>query len=339
MSVEPSQENADLMTRFLLDQLSEEERRAVEERFLTDDEYFAQLLVMEDSLIDDYVLGRLSGDERKNAELLFESSSAQKRKVKFTESLIDSLKNARAARTSTNLKQKRALVTDEIVAPKTSPWLKSQASLNLIARGFQGLPKVFSATAGLVVLLVVVASIYLIFEYRRQTRQLLAQQTALERSVLETRQKLDAEMRSSAELEKRLNSETEKRTQAEEALAQSRSPEPRLVASVVLLPTIFQRGAGSKTVTVPPGASRLQLLLDVASDPPYPKYNVGIKTFDGRNIWARDSVPASQIKQNKLSLTLSSSLFPYDDYRIELHGVSEDGTSQLVADYAFKVRK
>ncbi len=80
------------MTRFLLGQLSDEERKVVEDRFLTDDEYFAQLLVMEDSLVDDYVLGRLTGDQLKNAELLFRSSAIGKREVKFTQNLVASLK-------------------------------------------------------------------------------------------------------------------------------------------------------------------------------------------------------------------------------------------------------
>lgn len=336
---ESSQENAELMTRFLLDQLSEEERKAVEARFLADDEYFAQLLVLEDSLIDDYLLGRLTDDERKRAKLLFESSAAEKREVKFTKDLIASLKNARATGRSANPGQKRSPVTNEIGTPRTSPWLQSQTSLNLIATGLRGLPTAFSATMGLFVLLFFGVSIYLIFQYRQQTRELMAQQAALENRLQEARQKLDTEIRNAAELGKQLDSETEKRTQAEEALAQSRNPEPRSVASVVLLPTFFERGAGSKTITLTPNTSRLQLLLDVPSDARYANYHVLIKTFDGRQIWTRDSIPAAQIKQNKLSLFLSSSLFPYDDYRIELHGLSENAPPKLVADYAFNVRK
>src|ERR1041385_4773908 len=100
MSVEPTQENAELMTRFLLGQLSEEERREVEERFLADDEYFAQLLVIEDSLADDYVFGRLNEEDQKNAELLFGSSALEKREVRFTEDLIAALRHAREVKGS-----------------------------------------------------------------------------------------------------------------------------------------------------------------------------------------------------------------------------------------------
>jgi DNA repair exonuclease SbcCD ATPase subunit len=340
MSEEPNPETAELLTRFLLGQLSEQERKTVEERFLADDEYFEQLLVMEDSLVDDYVLGQLNEEEKKNADLLFRSSAAAKKEVNFTEDLVANLKRRREAKAEAGKrKNKQAVATDEIVAPKTSRWLQSQASLNLIAAGLKGLPKGFTATAGLVVLLLAGASIFLLYQYQRQTRELLVQQAALERSVQEARQKLNDEIQNSSELGKRLDRETELRTQAEEALAQVRTPEPKSIISLVLLPTIFQRTASSKTVTLNAAANRLQLLLEVPSDRSYPNYNVVIKTFDGHQVWSRDSIPATQIKQSKLSLIFSSSLFPYNDYRLELHGVPETGASQLVADYAFKVRK
>ena len=336
--MEPSQETTELMTRFLLGQLSDEERKAVEERFLADDEYFAQLLVMEDSLVNDYVLGRLTDDQLKHAELLFRSSPVGKREVRFTRNLVASLREARDAKEQ-GAEQKTTFTTNRIVPPKTSPWLQSQVSMNLIASGLSGLPKVFSATLGLIVLLLVGTASYFIYQYQRQNRELLAQQVALERNVQEVRDKLDREIQNSAEINKRLDLETEKRTQAEEALAQSRNNGASSITSLVLLPTIFQRSGGAKTVSLNAETNRLQLLLEIPSDTSYPVYNVRIKTFEGQTIWARDSIPGSRIKQSKLALVLNSSLFPYNDYRIELHGLPDNGTPQLVADYAFKVRK
>lgn len=324
------------MTRFLLGQLSDDERKAVEERFLADDEYFAQLLAIEDSLVDDYVLGRLTADQLKNAELLFGSSAIGKREVTFTQDLVASLRKAREAKEQ---KKKRAQVTNQIASPKTSPWLRSQVSVNLIARGFRSMPGVFSAALGLTLLLLVGASIFLFFQYQRRTRELLAQRVALERNVQETRAKLDQQMRTSAELSKQLDLESEMRTQAEEALAQFRNGGSRSITPIVLLPTTFQRSGGTKTVSFNPGSTRLQLLLEIPSDTTYPNYNVLIKTLDGPTFWSRDSISASQVKQRKLSLILSSSFFPDNDYRIELLGVPDNGAAQLVADYAFKVRK
>lgn len=339
MSKNPNPETAELMTRFLLGQLSDEERRAVEERFLTDDEYFEQLLVTEASLVDDYVLGRLSGDQQKNAQLLFQSSAIGKGEVKFTQNVVDSLKKAREAKEQgAQQKTVRPLVANRIVSPKTSSWRQSQASMNLIATGFRSLPRIFSVALGLFFLLLAGATIYFIFQYQRQNRELVAQRLELERNFQDLRDKLNQESQNSAELNKRLDLETEKRTQAEEALARSRNSGSSSIASVVLIPTIFQRSGGAKTVSLNAGTNRIQFLLEIPSDKNYPAYDLQIKTFDGQTVFSRESIPSSQIKQNKLSLILNSSLFPYNDYRIELLGLSDQGTA-LVADYAFKVRK
>jgi anti-sigma factor RsiW len=339
MREEPNQEIAELMTRFLLGQLSEEERSEVEQRFLSDEEYFAQLLIMEDSLVDDFVSGRLNQEDQKHAERLFRSSAAAKKELKFTENLVANLKQRREAKEAATRKKKTAVVTRELVGRKTSPWLQWQISLNLIGAGFKGLPAAFTAAAGLIVLLLAGASIYFIVHYQRQTRELLSQRAALELTEQKVREQLSEEMQNSSELRKQLNLEAEKRAQAEETLSQLRNPAPKSIISVVLLPAIFQRAGGSKTVTLNAESKRLQLLLEVPSESRYPSYNVVIKSFDGAQIWSRNSIPATQIKQNKLSLILTSSLFPYNDYRIELHGVTEDGASPLVADYAFKVRQ
>lgn len=337
--MEPTQETTELMTRFLLGQLSDEERKAIEERFLTDDEYFAQLLVLEDSLVEDYVMGRLADDELESAELLFRSSASGRREVKFTKDLVKSLWKAREAREQgADQKKKTTPVTNPIVSPRTSTWRQSRASMNLIASGFRSLPKFFSATLGLIVLLFAGLVFVFILQYQRQNRELLAQRVELERNFQDVREKLNQESQNSAELNKRLDLETEKRTKAEEALAQSRNSGSPAITSVVLLPTTFQRSGGAKTVSLNPGTNRLQLLLEIPFETNYSAYDLRIKTFDGQQIWSRALIPASQIKQSKLSLILNSSLFPYNDYRIELLGLTDNGTA-LVADYAFKVRK
>lgn len=340
MSAEPTQETEELITRFLSGQLSEAERSAIEERFLADEDYFAQFLVMEDSLVDDYVLGRLTDEERKNADLLFRSSLIERREVKFTEDLVGSLRRAREAKEQRQRGKKKTTVADgKIVVPKTSPWLQSQVSLNLIASGLRGLPKAFSAAAGLILLLIVGGSIYFLYQNWRQTKELLAQSAALQRNAQEANEKLRKEIEDSNELGKKLDLENKMRTEAEEALALLRNQESKSVLSVVLFPNNFERGGGAKIISLNSNATFLRLLLEVPPSQTFPTYKVLIKTFDGVEVWSRASIAGSQIKQNKISFVLSTSLFPYNDYRIELVGVSEGGNSQVIADYAFKVRK
>src|SRR6266404_5799744 len=151
MSAGPDQKTAELMTRFLLGELSEEERPAMEERFLSDNQFFDHLLVMEDSLIDAYLLGRLSDDRRQRAELLLQSSSAQRREVEFTRELISFLSEARSETTAADANAGHALPdndlsvrarTVELVNPSDKE-PASRAPLALIVAGLKGLSPLY----------------------------------------------------------------------------------------------------------------------------------------------------------------------------------------------------
>src|SRR5215207_4236036 len=50
--------------RYLLGELSEQQREQVEQRLLSDDDLYQQLLLAEDDLIDEYISGELSDQER-----------------------------------------------------------------------------------------------------------------------------------------------------------------------------------------------------------------------------------------------------------------------------------
>lgn len=71
------------MTRYLLGQLSEQEQLRMEEEFFTNEETMAQLLVVEDDLIDDYARGTLSTAERERFERFFLASPQRQQRVAF----------------------------------------------------------------------------------------------------------------------------------------------------------------------------------------------------------------------------------------------------------------
>lgn len=67
--------------------LAEDQRQKIEERLLTDTDYFEELLLAEDELIDQYVGGSLSAEERSKFEQHFLSTAARHRKLKFAQVL------------------------------------------------------------------------------------------------------------------------------------------------------------------------------------------------------------------------------------------------------------
>ena len=73
----------DEIRQYLLGHLSEEARRRVEERLLTEGGFLEELLSGEDELIDDFVAGDLPGDDRLSFERHFLCTPERHRKLRF----------------------------------------------------------------------------------------------------------------------------------------------------------------------------------------------------------------------------------------------------------------
>jgi anti-sigma-K factor RskA len=74
----------DEIRRYLLGTLSEESRRGVEERLMTEEAFLEELTLAEGELVDDYVAGRLSPDERAAFERHFLSTEERRAQLRFT---------------------------------------------------------------------------------------------------------------------------------------------------------------------------------------------------------------------------------------------------------------
>lgn len=97
-----SQEDNTQLRRYLIGALEEIGDCEVGERLLTDNEYFAQVAILEDELIDDYLAGRLSEDERSLFEDRFMLSRSHQEKLRFAQALRKYVKaESRAANVAT----------------------------------------------------------------------------------------------------------------------------------------------------------------------------------------------------------------------------------------------
>ena len=78
--IEPK--NLEEMKRFLFHELSEKERESIEERFFTDQDFFYDLMELENSLVDGYVRKELKADDLKRFEMSLEKSPERLEKIK-----------------------------------------------------------------------------------------------------------------------------------------------------------------------------------------------------------------------------------------------------------------
>jgi hypothetical protein len=75
------------MRRYFLGGLPQEERDHLEDRYLTDQEVFEELVATENDLIDAYVRGELSGEERQSFVLAYSSTPDRRERVEFARAL------------------------------------------------------------------------------------------------------------------------------------------------------------------------------------------------------------------------------------------------------------
>jgi hypothetical protein len=85
MSLQTNQ--SDKTRRYLLGQLSDNERATLEERLLVDPSFYEELAIAEDELVDDYLTNDLSSEDREQFERYFLQAPDRPQKLRFNQAL------------------------------------------------------------------------------------------------------------------------------------------------------------------------------------------------------------------------------------------------------------
>jgi hypothetical protein len=80
-------ETAEIRKYLLGDIQVEDERRKIEMRLMLDDDYFEEILMQEEELIQDYVDDHLTTDERRKFDKHFFISEERRHKIEFARAL------------------------------------------------------------------------------------------------------------------------------------------------------------------------------------------------------------------------------------------------------------
>jgi len=72
-----------VLRQYLLGELSDDSRQRVEETLLADDDFYQELLIAEDELVDEYLAGTIPAGGRERFERHFLVTSARRRKLAF----------------------------------------------------------------------------------------------------------------------------------------------------------------------------------------------------------------------------------------------------------------
>lgn len=297
--------------------MGEQERAEVEDRLLSDTDFYEQMLVAEGDLTDAYVRGDLSTSDRERFEKSYFVSPHRRWRIQFARGLADS---------ATNIYRHESEKSRLPVAPQGEGWFTSL---------FASRPALRYALAAAVLVVVGVAAW---FAVERMGAPIERQRAVTERGASPQPGHSDGPFASGQEesvvAAKESGSPTPGRNQTP---ARDGAPERSVVATITLMPGALRDSAPGPNLFVPRAATFLRVHLQLEEDE-YGSYQAVVSTPEGRKVWAGPAPKDRQKDAHFVTLTIPSASLDRGDYIIELAGAA-GGRSQPAAQYSFRVTR
>jgi hypothetical protein len=338
--------NEDFLKKYLLGDIDEVMRQQLEERLLTDEQFFQEFAALEDrledELIDAYVGGEMSERASANFQNIFLIAPHRVEKLRLIQGLNDYV-NAPASFD----------VTASSGLGDTAEML--DASEKRLARGWMsGLPSYLTTRASLVLTLALVSTIIVAAAFYAKSRRLEAELVALqqrspEQNVTDELSQLRARNEElTAELQR---IEAARVTNAkptptppitrDDTMARASQPKSSRVFSLVL--SFARSRAGGQTIPkliLPASATNLRLLLklDDVDLGDYKTLHAAVSKRDGTPIKSSAVFKSGTANgEQHLTMTLPARRLTAGDYIVRLNGRQLDGTETLIGVYDFRL--
>ena len=315
--------------RYLLGDLSEDEKARMEEAFFADDAKFEELELAEDELIDAYVRNELSPEEQRQFEAKLAKSPRLLERVNFARALSEKADSLLSPESEPSIEPGRSF-SSRAANPKTRWW----------GAFFAQQPALRMAMAACGVL-ILVAGIVLVSGWLRLRSERLASEQAqrqkeeLQRST-NLREPPTPELQQSTNLREPPSRELQRSTNLREP--PNRQPVLSTFATVFLTPGSLRSGGGGQSkLTIGPGTTtaRVQLALEKND---YPTYSAQVKTADGTVVFRKSGLrPHNTGSDPRLLLSVPARSLTPGDYIVHVDGVTTSGQVEGVNDYTFRV--
>lgn len=298
----------------MLGTLSDEEKARLEEGYFVDDAEFEELEIAEEELIDRYVRGELSKQEADQLEKTFAKSPRLVQRVQIARVLANRLAPETA----------KPAETPQPRPARTSWWQP--------LFGFATGSRAPAMALGFSVLLLFLGGATLLSAYlslREQSRQLTAQQAALEQRQREL-DKQAADLKAQTDdLARRIPLPSESPAPPQVV------PTPQATAPVVFLTLsagVTRSAGNSKVLRLRPETSEVQLTLPLR-DTGYPSYRATVINADRGEVFSKDGL---RPQATGLTLRVPAKQLPPGYYYVSVFG---GPANESVDDYPFRVTK
>lgn len=317
---------------YLLGELTEVERDAMETDIFADKETFYRLSETEDCLIDDYARGRLSGEDKLKFEQLYLANPVRRQHVEFALTMtheFDRQPDSSSAAAQTEV---------------AIPWPDDERRDNSGTRWFSFLeslraPKLAWAVTGASLLLLITGGIWLVVERARLQSQL--DQTRLANETAAQRQR---------ELESQLAAA---QTRNGGSLLASSSPTPTPTPTgkpPVSTPNVFaftlkvfslrsETDDPANRISIPDGTKQLQLRLPLVKKD-HPHYQLSLRDGLDRTVFTSRNLRTINSSTGLVLLVLiPARQLPEGDYLLTLEGISNKGEIEPIGKKQFKIER
>lgn len=321
--------------QFLLGDLSESERAALEDAFLDDAQLFEQIEDAENDLVDAYVSEKLGGTERKLFESYYLALPENRAKVEAARFLRRELQNEKTEAVNVAVSETRAE--------------KSTGFWQSIQKFFE--PRSLVPIAGFAVLLFIVGGLWVAFRTQPSSEIVYSPTPAPTILPVQPSPTVAPEANDNAPantnqtspvaspgIQKNVNAapkETPRTNEPKENVQPSPRPTPPPAQSTVTLALVMGlvRGEGdANKLVLPKNANQVRLTFDLpATAGKYKAIEARIETVTGGQIWN------GKIKQTsgRIALNLPAKLFGDDDYLLIVSGTDETKERKDFAQFYF----
>jgi hypothetical protein len=306
--------------RYLLGELTESERTALEQEYFNDRQLFEQIVEVENDLVDKHSRGLLSPETRDRFKDYYLDHAQRRERARFAEALRAKLDDAK----------------DVEVAASTS----TETLLERLSAALRG-PRLAWALSIAVLLFAGLAGWF--FIETRRLRQELAT-TESERAAREGHERQLQQQVTNEQLRaEKLSQEVERLRIQPEAASPSPSPEDKLASTfATLILTIggTRNADGSPAVLqIPARTEQVRLQLDLRENN-YTRYQGVLQSAEGKTIFTSRQLTAVNKKTGaNLTLVLPARIFTAGDYILTMRGVTRTGEVEDVSKSLFRVER
>lgn len=312
--------NRHTMIQYLLGELPPAWQEHFEEQFFTDKEHFAQLKLVEDQLVDDYVSQTLPESQRTRFETHYLNSDRRHQKLKFAQTLKQTLAEFVPASENQN---------------QPSVWQSWKLAWQI--------PAIRYSFAAITIVVLVMGGWFMrtAFQLQKQRQQLEEERAALAQASATKATELFAQEEASQVAPQPSSTPFSSPSTSPSPTPSKSKDSANTILSLVLNPGTFrnEEATATRTLIVIPQTRWLHLKLPLNGQATYSAYRVVIETASGQTVWTRNDVHLGKTGPNNfIPLEIPAHSLPANDYLLTLSGKKENEWEDL-EDYQFRVVK